>query len=132
VGKLWDVVQEHIDGEPYRVSIRQVAAKLDMSPTALSNWRQPRSLPEAAHLRALANLTGTPYLRVLDAALEDAGYLPKAGGDHEQRDPAPTTQAGDEPAAPRYVRTRSRSLGGEPHREATRPRPDARSAADQP
>src|SRR4051794_25025153 len=101
MGKLWDVVQTHMDGEPYRVSVRQVAAKLGMSPTALGNWRRLRSLPDADHLHAVANLTGTPYLRVLDAALEDAGYIPKAGGRDEPRDPAPTTQAGGSPAEER-------------------------------
>ncbi len=79
MGKLWEIVQRHIDQQPYGVSQRQLAGKLGMSPTALGNWRELKALPTPANLHALANLTGTPYLRVLDAALEDAGYIPKAG-----------------------------------------------------
>jgi transcriptional regulator with XRE-family HTH domain len=131
MGKLWDVVQAHMDGEPYRVSQRQVALKLGISPTALGNWRQLRSLPEADHLRALANLTGTPYLRVLDAALEDAGYLPKAGGDHDEpRDTAPSTQAGGSPAGERFVTRRPRRPGTAPQQPATPRLPVERGATD--
>lgn len=81
MGRLWDIVQTHIDAQPYGVSQRRIAEKLGISPTALGNWRDPKALPDPANLHALANLTGTPYLRVLDAALEDAGYIPRAG-DH--------------------------------------------------
>lgn len=95
MGRLWKIVQDHIDAQPYGASHRSVAAKLGVSPTALGNWRTLRKLPTAGNLHALANLTGTPYLRVLDAALEDAGYLPKVGGEHADaaRGSAPMNQA---------------------------------------
>lgn len=78
MGKLWEIVREHIDGSPYPPSERQVAKRLGISPTALANWRSPRSLPGAENLRSLARLTGVPYAQVLRAALEDAGYLEPA------------------------------------------------------
>lgn len=75
MGKLWEIVREHVDSSMYPPSERQVAKRLGISPTALANWRHPKSLPAAENLRSLARLTGQPYSRVLDAALEDAGYL---------------------------------------------------------
>lgn len=96
MGKLWEIVQQHIDAQPYGASQRSVAAKLGVSPTALGNWRDPKALPAPANLHALANLTGTPYLRVLDAALEDAGYIPRAG--EHGGNTAATNPAGGSPA----------------------------------
>lgn len=96
MGKLWDIVQRHMDTQPYGVSQRRLAAALKISPTALANWRDPKALPTPENLHALANLTGTPYLRVLDAALEDAGYIPRAGEDRGYT--APNSQGPEGPA----------------------------------
>lgn len=96
MGALWDIVQAHIDAQPYGASLRGIAAKLNMSPTALGNWRTLRAMPLPVHLRALANLTGTAYSRVLDAALEDAGYLERPSGPHGNN--PPSTRAGGRPA----------------------------------
>lgn len=88
MGKLYDIIQTHMDSQPYGVSQRQVASKLGVSPTTLKNWRTPRELVDKQHLLAISHLTGVPYLRVLDALLDDIGYLredesssadPKAG-----------------------------------------------------
>lgn len=94
MGKLWDIVQGHIDSSPYPPSERQVAARIGISPTALSNWRKPKRLPEVENLRALGRLAGVPYSDVLEAALEDTGY--KEVG--HRGDAAPKTQAGMTPA----------------------------------
>lgn len=90
MGQLWKIVQAHIDASPYPPSERQVAMKLGISPTALSNWRAPKRLPDVENLRALARLTGVPYSEVLEAALTDTGY--KEVG--HRGDAAPNTQAG--------------------------------------
>lgn len=75
MGRLYGLIQEHIDAQPYRVSERAIAQKLEVSPTTLRNWRKPTKLIEKEHLLAIVRLTGHPYPRVLDALLEDIGYL---------------------------------------------------------
>ncbi|MFB7890275.1 hypothetical protein ACFCZ3_19715 [Cellulosimicrobium cellulans] len=74
-GRLWALVQEHRDAQPYPPSDRAIAARLGISPTALANWRGPSRLPERRNLEALARLVGVPYRKVLSAALVDAGYI---------------------------------------------------------
>lgn len=74
MGRLWDIVQKHIDSAPYPPSERQVAAKLGVSPTTLANWREPKKLPSRENLEAIAELAGVRYSVVLDAALYDTGY----------------------------------------------------------
>lgn len=75
MGQLYNLIQEHMDSQPYGVSKRQVAGRLGVSPTTLDNWRTPTKLIEREHLKAISSLTGVPYLRVLDALLADIGYL---------------------------------------------------------
>lgn len=74
MGRLWDIVQHHMDQVGYRVSERQIAAKLGVSPTTLANWREPKKLPSRENLEAIAALAGVRYSVVLDAALYDTGY----------------------------------------------------------
>lgn len=75
MGQLFDIIQKHMDDQPYRVSQRQIAEKLDVSPTTLKNWRRPTKLIDKEHLVSISRLTGVPYLRVLDALLTDIGYI---------------------------------------------------------
>lgn len=75
MGKFYDLIQDHIDAQPYGASERQIAKRLGVTQTTLKNWRTPKRLIEREHLRAVAELTGVPYLRVLDALLDDIGYL---------------------------------------------------------
>jgi len=76
VGQLWELVQAYIDR--HGTSERQLAKRLGYSSSGVfSNWRDPRQLPSAQALARFAGLSGTPYQRVLDAVLSDAGYLPE-------------------------------------------------------
>lgn len=75
MGQLYSIIESHMDGQGYRISQRQVAHRLGVSPTTLANWRDPKELIEKDHLVAIARLTGVPYQRVLDALLTDIGYL---------------------------------------------------------
>jgi len=76
MGQLWDLVQAYIDR--HGTSERQLAKRLGYSSSGVfSNWREPRQLPSAQALARFAGLSGTPYQRVLDAVLTDAGYLPE-------------------------------------------------------
>ncbi|HEX5086929.1 MAG TPA: hypothetical protein VFV89_03915 [Nocardioides sp.] len=78
MGQLWDQVQAYIDR--HGTSERQLAKRLGYSSSGVfANWREPRQLPSAQALARFANLSGTPYQRVLDAVLTDAGYLPEPG-----------------------------------------------------
>jgi transcriptional regulator with XRE-family HTH domain len=75
MGQLYDILENHMNQSGYRISQRQVAYRLGVSPTTLKNWQSPRELIEKRHLVAIAELTGVPYHRVLDALLNDIGYL---------------------------------------------------------
>lgn len=79
MGRLWDILQRHIDSAPYPPSERQVAARLGVSPTTLANWRDPKKLPSRENLQAIADLVGVRYSVVLDAALYDTGYHEASG-----------------------------------------------------
>lgn len=78
-GKLWAIVQDHIENAgPYGPSEAAVARRLGMSTSGLRRWKvgNPPPLPRPANLHRLAELCGQPYAVVLAAALEDAGYGP--------------------------------------------------------
>lgn len=74
MGKLYDLIQEHIDSQQYPPSERQVAKEIGVSQTTLKNWRTPVKLIDKEHLLSIARVTRTPYHTVLDALLEDIGY----------------------------------------------------------
>lgn len=73
-GYLWAIVQEWMDAIPYPPSQRKLAARLAISPSALSDWKYGDGFPEPAALKRLAGELGVPYERVLDAVLRDRGY----------------------------------------------------------
>lgn len=76
MGRLYDIIQAHIDAQaPYPPSERRVAEQLEVTQTTLSNWRNPKRLIDKEHLRSISRLTGVPYARVLDALLDDIHYL---------------------------------------------------------
>lgn len=86
MGKLFELIQAHIDSQEYPPSERDVARKLGVSPTTLANWRNPKKLIDKEHLVAIANVTGNSYMRVLDALLEDIGYAtPRDNPGHGER-----------------------------------------------
>ncbi len=75
MGHLYDLIQAHIDAQPYPVPARQVAKALGVTQTTMTNWREPKKLIAREHIAAIARVTGNPYGRVLDALLRDIGYL---------------------------------------------------------
>lgn len=102
MGKLWDIVQTHIDSSPYPPSERQVAKALGISPGGLSKWKSPKSLPDLDNLVSLVSLSrvaGVPYSEVLAAALEDVGYVAQGAAIAArpgQPAAAPDTTSGEE------------------------------------
>ena len=76
MGQLWELVQAYVDR--HGTSERQLAKRLGYASSGVfTNWREPQKLPSSQALARFAELSGTPYQRVLDAVLADAGYLPE-------------------------------------------------------
>ena len=76
VSELYDIVQRHIDEHGPKAA--WIARRIGMSPQGLNTWKHRGvKLPDVKYLVALADLTGTPYLDVLSAALRDSRYLPE-------------------------------------------------------
>jgi len=73
-GHLWAIVQEWMDSIPYPPSQRKLATRLEVSPSALTDWKYGDGFPDPDALRRLAAEIGVPYERVLDAVLRDRGY----------------------------------------------------------
>lgn len=73
-GVLWAIVQEWMDSIPYPPSQRKLAARIEVSPSALSDWKYGRGFPSPQALSRLAAEIGVPFERVLDAVLRDRGY----------------------------------------------------------
>jgi transcriptional regulator with XRE-family HTH domain len=108
MGRLYDIIQAHIDAQhPYPPSERRVAEQLRVTQTTLSNWRSPKRLIDKEHLRAISALTGVPYQRVLDALLDDIGYL------RENDAPAARSPVAETTRAVMRNRRRSRGTSGE-------------------
>lgn len=73
LGRLFDEWQE---GQRYRPSKRKIADNMGISPSSLDQWRTGTQ-PNPGHLSALAREMHYPYRKLLDAMLEDQGYLPQ-------------------------------------------------------
>lgn len=74
-GRLFALLEEHRARQQYPPSLARLAAELGVARQTVLNWRAPTALIDKAHLQAIARVTGVPYARVLDALLDDIGYL---------------------------------------------------------
>lgn len=128
MGELYEIAQRHMDA--YGVRAAALARRMQMPPQTLNAWkiRGVKALPAKPHLEALANETRTPYGDVLLAALRDAGYLEKAGEEHERS--APKDEAGGAPAG--ASTTASHLTDEELPREASQPPKPDTDETDQP
>lgn len=78
MGRLFEIVEEYRSRySPHEPTYSKVAEQVGVSRQTLLNWREPTKLIDKEHLLALEELTGVPYQRLLDALLEDIGYLRK-------------------------------------------------------
>lgn len=75
MGKFYDLIQQHMDAQPYPVTERQVARRLGVTQTTLANWRTPKRLIAKEYIVGVADLAGVRYSQALDALLDDIGYL---------------------------------------------------------
>lgn len=88
--RLWRMVEEFRDSQPFPPSIRAIARQAGIAESTFANWRDISKLPEPEHLRAFAAISKWSYAELLDAALIDAGYVRGEVGS----DAAPTKKAG--------------------------------------
>lgn len=86
MGKFYDLIQEHIDSQPYEVTERAVARRLGVTQTTLSNWRNPKRLIAKEHIVAVSKLAGVRYERARDALLSDIGYLTEESSPADRED----------------------------------------------
>lgn len=75
MGRLFELIEAHRQAQPYPPSYSRIAEQVGVSRQTLLNWRTPTSWIRRDHLEALADVIGVSYVRVLDAMLEDTGYI---------------------------------------------------------
>lgn len=76
MGRLFEIVESYRKRfDPHPPSYSKVADEVGVTRQTLLNWRAPKELLDKEFLIALARTTHVPYSRVLDALLEDIGYL---------------------------------------------------------
>lgn len=85
-GRLWELIENHRNSQPYPPSYRQIAYRLGVSPSTVTNWKNPKVLPDREHLEALAKLVGLDYPTVLTIALGDTRYLSDITRDSDEVD----------------------------------------------
>lgn len=73
--EMWKLVQTWIDAQPWGVSQRQLAAKLEVAPSLVTDWKVGRSMPQPHHIQGLAAITGISDRVLSKAVLIDAGYV---------------------------------------------------------
>lgn len=78
MGRLFELIEAHRTAQAYPPSYSRIAEQVGVARQTLLNWRTPTTLIQRDHLEALAGVIGVPYIRVLDALLEDIGYIPKS------------------------------------------------------
>ena len=70
-GKLWGIVESWRDSLEFPPSYRQIAIRMGVSQSTFETWKNPTEMPKRRNLLAISRLTGVPYRRVVDAAVED-------------------------------------------------------------
>lgn len=73
--RLWMLIQQWLDAQLFHVSQAQLADKLGVTRSAVSQWKHGQARPTPANLRDIAALTRIPYVDLRTALVEDLGYL---------------------------------------------------------
>ena len=108
MGRLYDIIQTHIDAQQHGASIRKVALAIGVSPTTVSNWRNITELPSRENLEAIARVTGVTYAAVFRAASIDAGYITETTLDQVVEERHSKNYENDRRALDRIDRVRER------------------------
>lgn len=72
--ELWRYIEAWRARQPFSVSQAELARKVGVRPTALSQWKTGKTRPTPDNLRRLSTVTGVSYEILLDALLIDMGY----------------------------------------------------------
>ncbi|QSR25561.1 hypothetical protein CFH99_07985 [Nocardioides aromaticivorans] len=81
-GALWGLIQAWMDSMRYPPTQRQLADRIGVSPSAVTDWKYGRGFPTPDNVQKIAAEISKPYETVLDAVLKDRGY-------RVERSPAP-------------------------------------------
>lgn len=123
MGELGRLVQAYRDQQKYPVSDAQIAKAIGVSRSSVGNWIKGDAVPSPANLRALAQHIETSYMRVFEAAMADAGYLPKErDGDAEHATSMTPARGLDAAGAPSKDQVELAAMAGTPayaERDAT-------------
>jgi len=106
---LWALIQEWLDAQFFRVSQAQLADKLGVRRSTLSQWKLGQTRPTPANLRELHRVTRIDYDRLLDALVRDMGYLDEEEGEGDGN-PAPNSGAEGTSATGRVKTARGRAV----------------------
>lgn len=89
---VWALIQQWMDAQFFRVSQAQLAEKIGVSRSALSQWKTGQARPRPEHLRALHRATRIDYDLLVEAVVQDMGYRdPEVMGNATH--PAPMNEA---------------------------------------
>jgi len=104
--RLWRLIQQWLDAQFFAVTQAQLAEKLNVTRSAVSQWKHGQARPTPTNLRDLANLTRISYVDLRTAMVEDLGYVleDEEVGDSEDGS-APNARAGVSPADDVTVRS---------------------------
>lgn len=82
-GKLWALVEEWRDAMEFPPSYRQIAIRMGVSQSTFETWKNPTEIPKRRNLLAISRLTGVPYRRVVDAAVEDTKLYDESAAERD-------------------------------------------------
>lgn len=81
----WGLIQDWLDAQPWHISQAQLAKKIGVSTSLVTDWKYGRSVPNPENLRELAAVIEVSPERLIDAMLKDEGYRAPAENDQVPR-----------------------------------------------
>ena len=94
---LWGQIEQWLDQQMFRPTQAQMADRLGVTRSSVSQWKFGQARPTPQNLRDLARLTRIPYLALREAVMFDLGYTDEEEEEvtGDDRDAAPIAE--DEP-----------------------------------
>lgn len=121
--QLWRLVESWRRQQRFNVTQSALAKDIGVARGAISQWKYGETRPTPDNMRRLQSATGLRYRDLLDAMLQDMGYLPK----EDASDGPPIV---DEESATERLRRRAREA--HPERPTAPARPGPRRIVDMP